>query len=94
MAFGPSQQPAASPGHIYSLSLVPAVPPGLYPPKPAAQCTRDVNHAGALFPAEPSFFELPGTGVFQVAALAFFAAPPIRHVGKSWHPLPHVRTEA
>jgi hypothetical protein len=42
-----------------------------------AERARDVNQAGALFPAAPSFFERPGTGVFQVAALAFFAVPAI-----------------
>jgi hypothetical protein len=60
------------PGSNESLRFIPVRLAGLFAVELLTGRAGHVNQAGALFPAAPSFFELPGTGVFQVAALTFF----------------------
>jgi hypothetical protein len=65
------------PGGNESLGFIPVRFASLLAVELPAERARDVNEAGALFPAAASFFELPRRGVLDVAALAFFAVSAI-----------------
>ena len=62
----------------HCFGFVPVGFPGLLPAELAAKCPRDVNEAGALFPAASPLFKLARAGVFSVATFTCSAVPAIQ----------------
>ncbi|HLJ16144.1 MAG TPA: hypothetical protein VKV15_16720 [Bryobacteraceae bacterium] len=60
--------PSRFPGSNESLRFMAVRFAGLLAIELPTERARDVNEAGTLFPAAPSFPELPGAGVFNLAA--------------------------
>ena len=66
------------PDRSNGLRFVPVRLAGLLTAELAAQRSANVDQAGALLPAAPSFLKLPGTGVFRVLSFTLCAMPSIQ----------------